>query len=146
MENWLLMQTFYHGLTNSTHETMDAAAGGAFLSLTINQATALMEKMASNQGWNEERTQTRKRGGGMHQLKEVDMLSTKMDLLMKRLDERVGEKKEVMYIHDSRMTCEECGDTGHLGSNCPELQEDVNYPNNNSNYYHPQQNQGWNQQ
>jgi hypothetical protein len=25
MENWLLMQTFYHGLTNSTCETMDAA-------------------------------------------------------------------------------------------------------------------------
>jgi hypothetical protein len=31
--------------------------------------------MASNQGWNEERIQTRKRGGGMHQLKEVDMMS-----------------------------------------------------------------------
>ena len=33
MENWLLMQTFYHGLTNSTCKTMDAAVGGAFLSL-----------------------------------------------------------------------------------------------------------------
>jgi hypothetical protein len=31
----------------------------------------------------------------MHQLKEVDMLSTKMDLLMKKLDERDNEKKEV---------------------------------------------------
>jgi hypothetical protein len=60
------MQTFYHGLTNSTCETMDPATGGPFLSLTIAQATALVEKMASNQGWNEERTQTRKRGGGMH--------------------------------------------------------------------------------
>jgi hypothetical protein len=49
MENWLLIQTFYHGLTNSTCKTMDATAGGAFLSLTINQATTLMEKMASNQ-------------------------------------------------------------------------------------------------
>jgi hypothetical protein len=27
-------------------------------------------------------------------------LSAKMDLLMKRLDERAGEKKEVMHIHD----------------------------------------------
>jgi hypothetical protein len=145
MENWLLMQTFYHRLTNSTRETMDAAAGGAFLSLTINQATTLMEKMVSNQGWNEERTQTRKRGGGMHQLKKVDMLSAKMDLLIKRLDEIASEKKEVMHIYDSRMTYEECGDTGHSGSNCPELQEDVNYlNNNNNNYYHPQQNQGWN--
>jgi hypothetical protein len=98
---------------------MDVVIGGAFLSLTINQAIALVEKIASNQGWNEERTQTHKRGGGMHQLKEVDMLSAKMDLSMKRLDERANEKKKVMHIHDSRMTCEECGDTSHLGSNCP---------------------------
>jgi hypothetical protein len=137
MENWLLMQTFYHGLTNSTRDTMDVAAGGPFLSLTIAQATALVKKRASNQSWSEERTQTHKRGGGMHQLKEVDMLSAWMDLLMERLDERANEKNEVMHIHDSHMTCEECGDTGHSGSNCPELQEDVNYLNNN-NYYRPQ--------
>ena len=64
---------------------MDVVARGAFLSLTIPAAIALVEKMASNQGWNEERLQTCKRGGGMHQLKEVDMLSTKMDLLIKKL-------------------------------------------------------------
>jgi hypothetical protein len=58
---------------------MDATDGGAFLSLTIRDAIALVEKMASNQSWNEERTQIRKRGGGMHQLKEVDMMSAKMD-------------------------------------------------------------------
>jgi hypothetical protein len=81
----------------------------------------------------------------MHQLKEVDMLSAKMDLLIKRLNERADEKNEVMHIHDSFMTCEECGDTGHSGSNCLELQEDVNYLNNNNYYYHPQQNQDWNQ-
>ena len=63
------MQTFYYGLTNISRETMDTAADGAFLSLTITQATALVEKMVSNQGWNEERLQTCKRGGGMHQLK-----------------------------------------------------------------------------
>jgi len=45
---------------------MDVAAGGAFLSFTISQVTTLVEKMASNQGLSEERTQTRKRGGGMH--------------------------------------------------------------------------------
>ena len=66
MVDWLLVQIFYHGVTNSTRENIDAAAGGAFLSLTITQATALVEKMASNQGWNKERLQTRKKGGGMH--------------------------------------------------------------------------------
>jgi len=131
-------------------ETMDATAGGAFLSLAISQATTLVEKKAFNQGWSEERTQTHKRGGGLHELKEVDMLAAKMDLLMKRLDERTIEKKEAMHIHDSGMTCEECGEIGHTGTNFPELREDVNYiiiinnNNNNNCYYHPQQNQGWN--
>ena len=99
--------------------TMDVADGGAFLSLTL-AATTLVEKMASNQGWNEEWVQTHKRGGGMHQLKEVDMLSAKMDLLMKKLEDRASEKQEVMHIHDSSMTCEVCGNTRHLGNNCPE--------------------------
>ena len=86
------MQTFYHGLTNTTSENVDAVVGGAFLSLTITQAIALVEKMDSNQGWNKERLQPHMRGGGMHQLKEVDMLSTKMNLLMKRLEDQANEK------------------------------------------------------
>jgi uncharacterized coiled-coil protein SlyX len=81
----------------------------------------------------------------MHQLKEVDMLSAKIDLLMKKFDERTIAKNEVMHIHDSRMTYEECGGTSHSGSNYPKIQEDVNYINNNFNN-RPQQNQGWNQQ
>ena len=131
------MQTFDHGLTNSTRETMDAVVGGAFLSLTIPAATALVEKMASNQGWNEEHVQTRKRGGGMHQLKEVDMLSAKMDMLMKKLEDRANEKQEVMHIHDCCMTSEVCGNIGHLGNSCLETQEDVNFVNNNY-YFCPQ--------
>jgi hypothetical protein len=70
MEDWLLMQTFYHGLTNSTRENMDAAAGGSFLSLTITNATSLIENMVSNQGWLEKRLQSRKNGGGMYTVKK----------------------------------------------------------------------------
>jgi hypothetical protein len=47
------------------------------------------------------------------------MLSAKMDLLMKRLEDKAPEKKEVMQLFESRMTCEECGNTGHSGSQCP---------------------------
>jgi hypothetical protein len=60
------------------------------------------------------------------------------------LDERANKKNEVMHIYDSSMTCEECEDIRHSGNNCPTLQEDVSYLNNN-NYNCPQQNQGWNQ-
>jgi hypothetical protein len=77
----------------------------------------------------------------MHQLKEVDMLSAKMDLLMKKLEDWANEKQKVMHIHDPRMICDECGNTRHLGNNCPKIHEDVNFVNNN--YFCPQQNQGW---
>ena len=62
---------------------LDAAAGGAFLSLTIDGAMALINKMVSNQSWGEER-KTQK---DMHTVKERNMLGVKIDLLMKRLEE-----------------------------------------------------------
>ena len=62
---------------------IDAAAGGAFLSLTIDGAMALINKMVSNQSWGEER-KTQK---GMHTVKETDMLFAKIDFLLKRLEE-----------------------------------------------------------
>jgi hypothetical protein len=143
MENWLLLQIFYHRLSTNTRETMDAAAGDAFMSLTLTQATNHVEKMVSNQAWNEER-QPRKKERGMHQLKEVDMFSAKTDLLVRRLEDKALDKKEDMQLFEYHMTCEECGNTRHSGSQCPQLEEDVNHINNN-NQYHPQQNQGWTQ-
>jgi hypothetical protein len=63
-----------------------------------------------------------------------------MDLLMKKLEDRANEKKEVMHIHDSCMICEECGENGYSWNNCPKIHEDMNFVNNN-NYYRSQQNQ-----
>jgi hypothetical protein len=59
-------------LTPMSRGHIDAAAGGAFLSLTIGGATALIEKMLSNQSWNEERSQKQQKS--MHIVKEMDML------------------------------------------------------------------------
>jgi hypothetical protein len=44
MENWLLLQTFYHGLSTNTRETMDAADGGAFLSLHLLKLLTLWKR------------------------------------------------------------------------------------------------------
>jgi hypothetical protein len=48
MESWLVLQSFYNGLTPMSRGHLDAAARGAFLSLTINEAMALIEKMVTN--------------------------------------------------------------------------------------------------
>ena len=54
MGDCLIIQNFYNGLTQSASNHIDAAARGAFFSLTIADATRLIEKMVSNQGWSEE--------------------------------------------------------------------------------------------
>ena len=101
---------------------LDAAAGGAFLSLTIDGATTLINKMVSNQSWGEER----KAQKGMHTMNEMDMLSAKIDLLMKRLKERAQEKDAMMgtvQAMDSHITCEVCGNVGHSGNDCPKTHD-----------------------
>jgi hypothetical protein len=50
---------------------------------------ALIEKMVANQTWGEERKQQK----GMHVVMEADMLATKIDLLLSRLNERAQEKE-----------------------------------------------------
>jgi hypothetical protein len=145
MGDWLIIQNFYNGLTQPARDHIDAAAGGAFFSLTVADATRLIEKMVSNQGWSEERLQPRQRG--MHTVKETDMLAAKLDLLMKRLDDQSKGDTQAVQAIDARMTCEVCGNTGHSGDDCPETREDVLYMNNyNNNGYRPQGGQGYNNQ
>jgi hypothetical protein len=51
IENWLVLQNFYDGLIPMSRGHIDTAAGGAFLSLTIDGATELINKMVTNQSW-----------------------------------------------------------------------------------------------
>jgi hypothetical protein len=84
--------------------------------------------MASNQSWDEERTQTRTRKA--HQLEEVDMLTSNIDLPMKKLENPGLDHPKMV---DARVTCEECGETGHMGVNCLTAPQDVNFIGNCNN-------------
>jgi hypothetical protein len=48
MEEWFIIQSFYHELIRSAREDIYAAAGGSFFTLSIEEAHKLVEKMASN--------------------------------------------------------------------------------------------------
>ena len=84
MDKWLVLQSFYNGLTTTSRANIDAATRGAFLNLTIAKSKALVEKMVSNQGWSDERLQPRTKG--MHTVKETDMIAAKLDLLIKKME------------------------------------------------------------
>ena len=91
-------------LTQSSRDHVDAAAGGAFFSLTIERATSLIEKMVSIQGWSDDRLQPRQRG--MHSMKEADMLAMKIDLL-KKFEDYSQDKAQLQTLQtlETRMTC-----------------------------------------
>ena len=57
MEEWLIIQSFFNGLNTPAQNHIDAASGGSFLSLSVPEAKALVEKIASNQSWKGERQQ-----------------------------------------------------------------------------------------
>jgi hypothetical protein len=46
---------------------------------------------------------------------------------------------------DARVTCEECGEIGHMGINCPTVYQDANIVGHLNNGYRPNQgfNAGW---
>jgi hypothetical protein len=56
-------------------------------------------------------------------MKETDVLAAKIDLLLKKLDERAADKeamKSTVQAVDSHMICEVCGDVSHSGNDCLE--------------------------
>jgi len=140
MEEWLIIQSFFNGLNTPAQNHIDAASGGSFLSLSVPEAKALVEKIASNQSWKGERQQQLHKG--IHHIDSIDMLAAKIDFLMKRLESPHQEANQVM---DSRMTCKICGQTGYMGNSCPITQEEANFVganNSNNSGFRPQQ--GWN--
>jgi hypothetical protein len=67
----------------------------------------------------------------MHTVKEADMLAAKIDLLLKKFDERATNANTgTINALDSQMTCEVYENIGHLGNDCPETHEDAAYINN----------------
>ena len=84
MEEWLIIQKFFHGLNQRSQDHMDAAAGGAFLSLDVAGARVLIDKVASNKSWKADRQLVHAKG--IHEIDIVDRLAAKMDLLMKKLE------------------------------------------------------------
>jgi hypothetical protein len=140
MDEWLVLQYFYNGLSSTSRAHLDAAAGGAFLNKTIVEANELIEKMVSNQGWNDERSSK-----GKHTVKEADMLAVKLDALIKRIDDQDKVRSQAVHAIASFQSCEVCGSNGHSGNDCPETREDVAFMNNNNyRWYRPQQ-PNWNQ-
>ena len=76
------------------------------------------------------------------------MLTAKLDLLLKKLDEGNRQQMPVpVHAMNPYSMCDVCGDGGHSGNDCPETREEAAYiiNNNNNTRFRPQGGQGWGQ-
>jgi hypothetical protein len=127
MEGWLLIQTFYHGLTKKSREQLDASAEGSFMSLTLGKVECLMEKIVTNQSWTYN-VQACKQSEEI--LEEVYALSTNMSMLLNWLEQRASYKRDRQAIQDAFNAQNKCGE--YLGVEFSNSPEDINTIINNS--------------
>ncbi|XP_027156543.1 uncharacterized protein LOC113757463 [Coffea eugenioides] len=143
LPDWLVVQTFYNGLTYLTKTHVDAAAGGALMGKKVEEAQQLIEEMAANNyQWANERGNTR-RTVGMLEVDTLNMLSVKMDNVVKILNRHVGSSSNQGVVVPCCTTCGGDHDDS-MCSSSEQIQYLNNYnrpPQNNpySNTYNP----GW---
>lgn len=112
IKNWLIPHKRLQWVDSYIPWHLDAARG-AFFSLIVAATITLIEKMTSNQGWNERRSQPLRRG--INTMEGFNMLVSKMDLLLSNMDGRANKTSSYDTIQalDSHVTCEVCGNVWH---------------------------------
>ena len=78
---WMIIQKNYAGLNFASRNLLDSAAGGTFMEITLGEASKLLDNIMVNYSqWHTERSSTSKK---VHAIEEINVLSGKMDELMK---------------------------------------------------------------
>jgi len=86
LQQWMLVQAFYNGVTQPVRSTIDAAMGGTLMKKIKDDAYNLIEEMTLNSyQWSNERSQP-KRVIGKLELDAISMLSAKVDAMSQKLE------------------------------------------------------------
>jgi len=120
LQKWMVVRTFYNGVTQLVGSMIDAAVGGTLMSKTEDEAYNLIEEMALNKHqWSNERGQP-KRVEGNFDVDALTLLTTKMDATTQNLD-----KLNVSAVNSyaPSLICDRCGFRDHVIENCQ-----VGYP------------------
>jgi len=122
LEKWLIVHTFYNGLSYTTKMTIDAAGSGALMNKNYTAAYALIEDMTQNHyQWTSERAITivapspSKKEAGIYEVFAFYHLNAKVDALFKIFD-----KMSVSVVTPAPVSpsWEVCGIFGHTGIEC----------------------------
>jgi hypothetical protein len=96
----------------NTRISIDAAAGGALMNRSVDEAYDLIDSMALNQNhWSSER-QTLKSTPGRHEVDQITLIHAKLDTLTRNLG-----RTNVSAVGNA-LPCEICGGDHHTGIEC----------------------------
>jgi hypothetical protein len=114
------LQTFYKGLTEQTRSFDDSAAGGGIMNKTLDEATELIESMAShNFSWTNERA-VHSNNQLQIQSSGQNALEAKLDCLATQLSQLMTERnsKALVPVNQVSSACSICGKEGHSPMEC----------------------------
>ncbi|XP_062094019.1 uncharacterized protein LOC133800057 [Humulus lupulus] len=130
---WMMVHNFYNGLCGTTRTIIDTAAGGAFMSKSVNEAYELLEDMTTNNHqWSNERSTSVRKVIGVHELEAITALTAQVASLTKQL------QQNTVFANAIQMPagCEICGGP-HSFDQCSLGDPNSNFNNPLSNTYNP---------
>ncbi|VFQ88334.1 unnamed protein product [Cuscuta campestris] len=140
IQSWHLMTAFYEGLNENSRILLDASAGGSFMSLELDEAEELIERISTNGStWYSDRPSTQPKIGGMYEVDQMSAMAAKVDNMMSMI-QKIAQVSVVQNTtpappHVPVLMCVSCGGQQDQSS-CPwDAMEQVDY----ENYNRPQQ-------
>ncbi|XP_021751640.1 uncharacterized protein LOC110717296 [Chenopodium quinoa] len=125
---WMLIQTFYNGLTHEFRIYIDATSGGSLMTKNSTEAKELIEKMAANDNYHP---------GGRHSVKKGGKLDVEALTLLTSSVQELTSKFDRLQAGTSTSlpeTCQMCNVQGHIAPNCPKISSEMSIEEANSFY------------
>ncbi|XP_021760574.1 uncharacterized protein LOC110725399 [Chenopodium quinoa] len=139
--SWIIVQSFYDGLTPTSRANLDSGAGGSLKKLSVDEAYKMIEEVAKHYAYGGDKRQGQPKKGGKHDLEAIDLIASKVDMLARKLDQVNNVPGS---FSPQVMSCETCGGNDHLASYCNTTTEHVASLGRNDPYSQTF-NQGWKQ-
>ncbi|XP_021766687.1 uncharacterized protein LOC110731163 [Chenopodium quinoa] len=149
--SWIIVQSFYDGLTPISRANLDSGAGGSLKKLSVDDAYKMIEEVAKHYAYGGDRRQPQTKKGGIHDLSAIDLIASKFDMLAHKLDQATLTPSS---SSSQVMSCETCGGNDHLSSYCNSTnqeqaaaigQRNEQYSQSHNQSWKPQHNTGWKQ-
>ncbi|XP_021744850.1 uncharacterized protein LOC110710815 [Chenopodium quinoa] len=109
---WMLIQTFYNGLTHEFRIYIDAASGTSIMTKNPTDAKDLIEKMAANDNYHP-RGRNAINTGNKHDVDALTMFTSSVQALTHKVNQLQAESPR-----PSMETCQMCGLQGHTAREC----------------------------